>query len=107
MLTKIKKWIGITDSEKDDILQEIIDATEQRLISKLDGATVVPKKLEYIIVEVSIMKYNRRGDEGLKSYGQTGHSMTYTDDYFKEYENDIELWNKKNGSSMRGKVVWG
>lgn len=108
MLDQIKNLIGLSDDKRDKVLEDIIKTMSSRLLGKLDGnKDEVPKDLEYIVVEISVMRYNRLGDEGLKSYGQTGHSMTYSDDYFSEFEDDIESWNKKNGESKRGKVVYG
>ena len=57
----------------------------------------VPTELEYIVTEVSIVRYNKIGSEGVTSHSVEGETMSFSDNDFKGYLDDIEVWkNKKN-----------
>ena len=74
----------------------IIRLTTNRLKTLLD-VEKVPTELEYIVTEVSIVRYNKIGSEGVTSHSVEGETMSFSDNDFKGYLNDIEVWkNKKN-----------
>ena len=74
----------------------IIRLTTNRLKTLLD-VEEVPTELEYIVTEVSIVRYNKIGSEGVTSHSVEGETMSFSDNDFKGYLNDIEAWkNKKN-----------
>lgn len=77
-------------------LDVIIRLTTNRLKTLLD-VEEVPTELEYIVTEVSIVRYNRIGSEGVTNHSVEGETMSFSDNDFKGYLNDIEAWkNKKN-----------
>ena len=78
-----------TDEIKDKV-QTILDMTEQRLSLMLGMA--VPSVLSYIVVEVAIARYNRIGSEGVTSHSVQGETMTWADDDFDPYKDDIQAW---------------
>ena len=61
MLEKLKLYLGITDSGRDDLLNLIISGTQSRLKVLLGGTDEVPDALEYIIIDVAAVRYNRIG----------------------------------------------
>ena len=74
----------------------IIRLTTNRLKTLLD-VEEVPTELEYIVTEVSIVRYNRIGSEGVTNHSVEGETMSFSDNDFKGYLDDIEVWkNKKN-----------
>ena len=74
----------------------IIRLTTNRLKTLLD-VEEVPTELEYIVTEVSIVRYNKIGSEGVTSHSVEGETMSFSDNDFKGYLDDIEVWkNKKN-----------
>lgn len=74
----------------------IIRLTTNRLKTLLD-VEEVPTELEYIVTEVSIVRYNKIGSEGVTSHSVEGETMSFSDNDFKGYLDDIEAWkNKKN-----------
>ena len=80
----------------DKTLDVIIRLTTNRLKTLLD-VEEVPTELEYIVTEVSIVRYNRIGSEGVTNHSVEGETMSFSDNDFKGYLNDIEAWkNKKN-----------
>ena len=94
MLEHILFLLGLSDITEDlqNKLETIIEITEQRLCVKLNTG-VVPEELQYIVTEVSIIRFNRIGSEGVTSHNVQGESMAWnTDDDFKPYEDDIKAW---------------
>lgn len=95
MLEKILILLGLDSPTQamTDKLETIIGMTEQRLAFLL-GIPVngIPTELSYIVVEVTIARFNRIGSEGVSSHTVQGESLTWTDDDFKPYMDDIQEW---------------
>lgn len=75
-------------SSLEDKKSAILSLTEERL-KRLIKEDNIPQKLEYIVVEVAIKRYNRLSNEGMKSYSQEGLSITFDDNDFAEFMDDI------------------
>lgn len=105
MLEKLKDLVGIAleDTDKDKTLKLILDFTRQRLKVKL-GNIEPPAELEYIIVEVSVIRFNRIGSEGLESHNVDGESLAFSDKDFGGFENEIQAWLDSQKESKIGKV---
>lgn len=105
MLDKLKKLLGIAaeDTEKDETLNLILEFTKQRLQVKLGGVEP-PASLEYIIVEVAIIRFNRIGSEGLASHSVDGESLTFSDKDFDGFTDEIQDWLDSQKESTKGKV---
>ena len=103
---QIEKLIFI-DSEatqkQKDLLDVIVDITEKKLQSKINP---IPEELEYIITEVSIKRFNRIGSEGMKSESVEGHSTTFSNDDFREYEDVIDDYLDKEAETSRKTVYF-
>jgi len=94
MFEKVLTMLGISDpsEELEAQLNYIIESTQQRLLLRL-GVDAVPAELQYIVVEVSIVRYNRIGSERLSSHNVQGESMTWnSEDDFKPYLAEINAW---------------
>lgn len=85
------------DDERYDMLQIINDMTYQRL-KAITGLDTIDDKYEYIIVEVSIKRYNRLRNEGMQSYSQEGESITFKDDDFAEFSKEINQMSVKENT---------
>lgn len=107
MLEKILTLLGLTDPTEamQDKVETIMELTEQRLMLML-GQTIIPEALSYIVVEVTIARFNRIGSEGLSSHSVQNENMSWSDDDFKPYLNDIQTWldAQEDPSTNRGKV---
>lgn len=101
MRDNILAMLGISDPS-DEItakLDYIISSTQQRLLLRL-GVNAVPAELEYIVVEVSIARFNRIGSERLSSHNVEGETMTWnSEDDFKPYLSEISAWVSQNSDS--------
>lgn len=100
MIARIKKLLGLIDSDEPDEAEElrderiavIVDNTTRRLKTLLGGLSVTPDELEYIVVEVAVKRFNRIGSEGVSSHGVEGETMSWSDNDFDEFKDDIAAW---------------
>jgi len=78
MLANIKLLLGIAsaDTSKDDVLNAIIAITEDRL-KALVGVDTIPSSLSFVVTEISIIRFNRLGSEGMTAESHEGFSTTY------------------------------
>lgn len=82
----INKLLKGTNDEKIKIIEEL---TRSRLLVLLGLDGNVPLKMEYIVTDVSIKRFNRISNEGMKSYEQEGLRITFPDSDFDEFLDDI------------------
>lgn len=102
-LQTIKLMLDQLDEANDDKLKAILNLTQSRLLVLL-GAQTVPEELSYILVEVAIKRFNRIGSEGVTSHSIEGESMTFTDDDFALFEDDMQAWRSKQHDQKKGRV---
>ncbi|UXU53208.1 phage head-tail connector protein [Staphylococcus arlettae] len=107
-LENVKTLLSIKDTAQDELLNKIIDNTEKRLLTFLPAdETQVPARLNFIIEEVAVKRYNRIGAEGMTSETLDGHSTKFNDDDFAEFLSFIErLYPQNGGSYSKGKVTF-
>lgn len=79
MLSIVKTYLGITDNVQDELISQIIADVTQR-VNNYVGVTELPVQLEWIVRELSIIRYNKIGSEGYKSESEEGKSLTFTED---------------------------
>ncbi len=108
MLKDIKTLLGFDsnadNAELDAKLNVIISITQSRLKLLLGGLEEVPESMEHIVVEVSIIRYNKIGSEGLNAHTVEGESLTFADDDFAAYLNEIQAFLESQKESARGKL---
>lgn len=106
MLEKIKILLGIgaEETDQDERLKLILENTAKSLGNLLGGITP-PEELQHIVVEVSVIRFNRIGSEGLSSHTVEGESQAFQECDFDSYQKEIDKYldklNKENG---QGKV---
>lgn len=103
MLDDLKKLLGIKDDKQDDVLLLIINGTKKRLKALL-GGTEPPDELSYIVLDVSVIRFNRIGSEGLASHTVEGESQSWDSDDFSGYKQDIQTWLDDQKEAKRGRV---
>ncbi|MDK7187931.1 phage head-tail connector protein [Facklamia hominis] len=102
-LDKLKRRLGITDDLQDTLLTDLYEDAES-YFKALTGASEVASTYAFIIREVALKLYNRKGSEGMASESVDGYSVSYASDLFSDYmdllERDFNLNNKyrKSGS---------
>lgn len=81
--------------------------TRQRLLNLLGGTwEVVPDALEYIVREVTAIKFNRLGNEGLSTLQTEGMTASLREDYFKPYMDEISAYADDGGSGRSGRILY-
>lgn len=103
MLDNLKQMLDITDNTLDAKLTLIIDTATARLKSLLGGIQP-PDSLSYIILEVSIIRFNRIGSEGLTSHSVEGESLSFTDSDFAAFSEDIQIFLENQREGTRGRL---
>ena len=101
VIDDVKALLGIEDEDKK--LKVIITLTENRLKALL-GQKEVPSELEYIVTEVSIARFNRIGSEGLSGHTVEGEALTFKDNDFDQYADDIQTWRDAQSDQDIGRI---
>lgn len=107
MLDNLKMMLGFDSetNEKDELLRLIISQTTSRLKILLGGIEP-PEELDHIILDVSVVRFNRIGSEGYASHSVEGESQTYGKNDFEGYMDEIEAFLANQKQSTRGKLVF-
>ena len=105
MLENLKIMLGIAadDTDLDGKLNLILSNTTARLKLLLGGIDP-PEEMNHIVLDVSIMRFNRIGSEGLASHSVEGESLSFTDNDFDGFNNEIQAWLNSQKENVRGKV---
>lgn len=74
MLEKLKRRLGISSSEKDPLLNDLLEDA-QGFTMAYTGRATVPQEAEGITVELACIAYNRLGMEGQSSHSEGGVSV--------------------------------
>ncbi len=88
IIEQVKALLGISDNLQDDLLEVIRELTEAHF-NAYSGQSLIPRSLEFIIVEVMVKRFNRIGSEGMSSHGVEGLSMSFDLDDFASYDKVI------------------
>ena len=102
-LESLKTMLQLTTDKQDDLLNLIIENTEQALRFKLSltADEKLPDELGFIALEVCVRRYNRLANEGMASYSQEGQSITFNSSDFDDFEDDINAWREQNGKNVK------
>ena len=103
MLNDLKLLLGINEDDLDLKLNLILDITKKRLKALLGGVEP-PAELEYIIIEVAVIRFNRINSEGLSSHSVEGENLSFTDNDFNGFSDDIQAWLDSQKEVKKGKV---
>ncbi|KMZ52341.1 phage head-tail connector protein [Dorea sp. D27] len=105
MLEKLKMLLGLDqeDAELDEKLNWIISSTQKRL-KLLLGGIEPPDEMDYIVIDVSIIRFNRIGSEGMKSQGVEGESISFSDDDFSGFREEIQAFLDSQKDATKGRL---
>lgn len=108
LMNDAKTLIGLSDNTQDEQLQTILGLTTAKLKAKLFLSVdeSVPEELNFILVEVSIKRFNRLRNEGMDHYSQEDENIVFNSNDFSEFEMDIADWlkNKEDKPATLGNV---
>ena len=76
---------------KSDILEELVSSATDRILLRI-GKDELPAKLETIAVEIVTKMYRKMYYEGISSESADTLNVTFVEDIFAEYEEEIKRW---------------
>ena len=87
LLNRIKTLLNIEGN--DELIIEIVNITEAKILNYIN-AIEIPIELEFVLIELSVQRFNRIGSEGIASESIDGKSIHYDDDFtgYKHYLDD-------------------
>ncbi|EKU92856.1 Phage gp6-like head-tail connector protein [Alloiococcus otitis] len=88
LMQKLKTFLGIKDNLQDDLLESILEVTQDHFRAITGG--VDTSDVEFIILEVAIKRYNRVGSEGYSSQTVEGHRLDFSTSDFDEYKDILK-----------------
>jgi len=105
LLNDLKLLLGLhpKDTSLDDKLNWILQAAGARLKNLLGGIDP-PDELRHIIVEASVIRFNRVGSEGLSSHTVEGESLSFNDNDFVGFMDEINAFLDQQESVKKGRV---
>ena len=92
-LARVKTLTGVF--EQDELLTEIIQVVEEKILLYL-GLNEVPKPLGWIVVELSVARFNRIGSEGLTTESVDGKQNSYVEDELAQYKHYLNEYMREN-----------
>ena len=105
MLENLIIMLGIAgnDTALDSRLNLILQ-TATAMLYNLLGGIEPPESMAHIIMEVSIIRFNRIGSEGLSSHSVEGESLSFADSDFSGFADGIQAFLESQESGTRGKL---
>ena len=87
LLNRIKTLLNVEGNE--ELIYDIVNITEAKILNYIN-AIEMPIELEFVLIELSVQRFNRIGSEGLASESIDGKSVSYDDDFtgYKHYLDD-------------------
>ena len=87
LLNRIKTLLNCEGNE--ELILEIINITTAKILNYIN-AVEIPVELEFILIELSIQRFNRIGSEGISSESIDGKIVSYDDNFigYKHYLDD-------------------
>lgn len=82
MVERIKLLLNVSD--EDNLINELIELTKSKVLSYI-GEKEIPSELEFIVIELTVSRYNRIGSEGIKSESVDGRVQSYESDLESYY----------------------
>jgi len=101
-LEEVKRSLEVDNTDLDIQLTDFIKRISSQLCVRLGFLEAVPAALQYIVVECTITRFNRKGNEGMSSYGQEGESISYGK-LLDDFEDDIAAYNDKQNDTSKPK----
>ena len=101
LLNRIKTLLGIPDI--DELIYEITELTKSKILNYINEVEL-PLELEFVLVELTIQRYNRIGSEGIASESVDGKSVSY-EDIFENYKPYLDDYISRSGKSKGYKLL--
>lgn len=84
--------LGISDSTKDELLRILLDRAAEEVVNYTHNYEL--DKLENVIIDIAIWRYNRLKSEGLDSENYSGVSFNYSSDYPDSIKKQLQAYRR-------------
>ena len=101
ILERIKTILQVNN--QDELIENIFDLVNEKVVSYLKVGKV-PKSLEWILIELSVQRFNRIGSEGISSESVEGGSTVYIEDELGPYYKFLDEYITENGTKKGYKL---
>ena len=101
LLNRIKTLLNIEGYE--NLIYEITELTRSKILNYINEVEL-PLELEFVLVELTVQRYNRIGSEGIASESVDGKSVSY-EDIFENYKPYLDDYISRNGKSKGYKLL--
>lgn len=108
VLTNVKLIKGITDGLQDALLNVLIDESRARVLAYINQSRAVrldavPDELNYVLQDVTVMRFNKLNAEGAKADSEEGRSYTWQDSYLDEHKDALSVYQDANDDAHKPK----
>ena len=104
IVSRMKVLLGTTNTTDDEeLLYEIVEITKSKILNYINKK-VLPKELEFVLVELAIQRYNKIGSEGVASESIDGRTTSYEDD-FESYKQYLDDYMSRNNTSKGFRLI--
>jgi hypothetical protein len=105
MLKDLKLMLGIAESDTDqDAKLKLLISTATARLKLLLGGVEPPDSMDHIIREVAIIRFNKIGSEGMSSHTVEGESLSFSEDDFSGFADEIQAYLETQRESAKGRV---
>ena len=109
MLSDLILLLGLNESEVDGQMRAKLDlilAGATARLKLLLGGAEMPDEMRHIVLDVAAARFNRIGSEGLSGHTVEGESLSFTDNDFAQFMDEIAAWLQMQEGGKRGKLVF-
>lgn len=94
LLDRLRRRLGIEGYKDGTLLSDLLDDA-QDMVLDIIGRDYLPERLESVVLELAVIKYNRMGAEGESSRGEGGISQSYLDDLPADLQRRLNNYPRK------------
>lgn len=103
-LNKIKTLLSLTDNSKDEILTVLISNAMSTVCTYI-GVDILPNELEFVVEELTVVKYRRLGAEGIETEKIDVLSTKYVVDDLNPFKTILDQYIDKKMSGRRLRML--
>ena len=93
LINNIKLLAGINDNNQDELINLLINIVTQEINVRTNNIKEIPESL---LIQMVVIKYQRRGSEALTNASYSGDSETFNNSYPKYILDAIEELKRTN-----------
>ena len=103
-LERVKTLLSLTDNDKDVILT-VLMSNAMNTVCTYIGVTNLPTELEFVVEELTVVKYRRLGAEGIDTEKIDVLSTKYVSDDLNPFKTILDQYIDKKMSGRRLKML--